>query len=283
MSQLTRTITVKLLPPPEAGIHGWIYGRVHYLKKLGADPVQVFEKLRAVLDEYPLRREIPDREIESAIRDAYGRQGPQQPPAPVYYQNGWPSEISIPRGAADPRVLELIPDVNLPQSSPSELFEPNDLICVGRSAAKFEALRWSQINPPDFQFIVPNPLRSAYGRTKSGAISCHCRDAVGPRRYIIVESDAGMSKERQVSILWWLKQETEADLRVIVDSRGKSIHGWFRCDDVSPETLFGWFKLAIRVGADPRLWLPEQFVRMPGGTRDNGETQNVIWAATNLQ
>jgi len=276
-----RTVKVTLHPPPDVGLHGWIYGRVHYLKKLGAAPEDVFAKLREVLDTYPLRRPVPDRELQAAVDDAFSKEGPAREAAPVHFNNGWPSEIPVPRGQPDPALIERIPSVSLPDAAGSidDLFTPDTLLCVGRTAAKFEALPASEVFPADFQFIVPNPLRFAQGRTRHGRLSCHCRDAVGPRKYIIVESDAGLSKERQIDILWWLKTETEADLRAIVDSRGKSIHGWFQVDDVPPETLFAWFKIAIRVGADPRLWLPEQFVRMPGGTRDNGETQEVVWCA----
>jgi hypothetical protein len=64
-------------------------------------------------------------------------------------------------------------------------------------------------------------------------------------------------------------------LVLVVSSGGKSLHGWFYCPDRTEAELLDFMRYAIRLGADWRLWLRSQFVRMPDGTRDNGQRQRV--------
>ncbi len=160
------------------------------------------------------------------------------------------------------------------------LFAPGDILCVGRSSYDYEArpLReWSDADLAGAQFIVPNPLRKTAGITKRGSISAHCRDTVGPRRYLVVESDAGLSHDQQAAILEHLRTVTVARLVCAVLSGGKSVHGWFAVGGVPAARLRRWFGYAVRLGADFRLWLPEQFVRLPNGRRDTGAVQSVLY------
>jgi hypothetical protein len=45
----------------------------------------------------------------------------------------------------------------------------------------------------------------------------------------------------------------------------------------SDEYVLRLFRYAVALGADPATWIPCQFVRMPGGVRDNGKKQEVIY------
>ena len=287
------TKTITLLAPPEVGIHGWLYGRAQYLRKEGVSADNVYKVLREVCDKYPMRdkRVVPDAEIRAAVGNAYRTVlgAPPKPAAPVAFDPvaGWPGDISVPRVAIDPQLVVKalaespvagLSDIPPTSGKPSDLFRETDMVCVGKSATEFsvgEAHIFA--GNPSYQFIVPNPLRKAVGRTKNGGVSNHCRDCVADRRYIIVESDAGLSHDQQVAILFWLEKTTGSPLAAVVHSCGKSIHGWFRCEGVPPDRLFAWFKYAVSVGADPRLFLPEQFVRMPGGTRENGTQQKLLY------
>ncbi len=60
-------------------------------------------------------------------------------------------------------------------------------------------------------------------------------------------------------------------------SGSKSVHGWFYCEGQSEETLRGFMSHAVSLGADKATWTISQFVRMPGGTRENGNHQAVLF------
>jgi hypothetical protein len=70
-------------------------------------------------------------------------------------------------------------------------------------------------------------------------------------------------------------------LVLIVDSAGKSLHGWFYCDgldDAEGGRLHSFFGYAVKLGADVKMWGSYQFSRMPGGTRkENGQRQRVLY------
>jgi hypothetical protein len=68
-----------------------------------------------------------------------------------------------------------------------------------------------------------------------------------------------------------------APLALAVHSGSKSIHGWFYCAGQSEERLRAFMRAAVAVGADRATWTRSQFVRMPGGTRDNGKRQTVYF------
>lgn len=68
-----------------------------------------------------------------------------------------------------------------------------------------------------------------------------------------------------------------APLALAVHSGGKSIHGWFCAQDRSEDLLHRFMSYAVSLGADRALWTRSQFVRMPDGTRDNGNRQTVFF------
>ena len=64
---------------------------------------------------------------------------------------------------------------------------------------------------------------------------------------------------------------------VALHSGGKSIHGWFYCAGQSEERLREFMHYAVSLGADSATWTRSQFVRLPDGTRENGERQTVYF------
>jgi hypothetical protein len=74
-----------------------------------------------------------------------------------------------------------------------------------------------------------------------------------------------------------LKLANLAPLAMVVDSGGKSLHGWFRCKGVDQECLSNFFTKATSLGADPMTWNPCQLVRLPWGVRDTGKPQEVLF------
>lgn len=116
-------------------------------------------------------------------------------------------------------------------------------------------------------------MSSVTGLNKKGRPSKRCLANTGPRRFLIVEFD-GATKDEQTALLIYLA--TFRKLVLVVDSGGKSLHGWFAAS-CSDHELRPFFERAVRLGADPALWVPCQFARMPGGTRDTGKRQSVVY------
>jgi len=123
------------------------------------------------------------------------------------------------------------------------------------------------------QFIVPNRMTGPKGHNSDGEESCRCLENTGPREYLVIESDTGTDKAEQARLLSHLA--TKAPLTLVVDSGGKSLHGWFVCRNVPQHRVARFMQYAVWLGADHHLWVPCQWVRMPGGTRCDGSRQHV--------
>ncbi len=151
----------------------------------------------------------------------------------------------------------------------------------------------------DLQFIVSSPMTALVGHTKEGRESSHTLQNTGPRRFLVIECDFEEFDSRGKETEWaplirkWRTQGISvADacaailnylahrgpLVMVVDSGGKSLHGWFYCAGVPDNVLRRFMNCAHRLGADKAIWLNRsQFVRMPDGTRSNGNRQRVYY------
>ncbi|MFT7541547.1 MAG: hypothetical protein ACI9K5_002517 [Gammaproteobacteria bacterium] len=156
------------------------------------------------------------------------------------------------------------------------LFDPEHLLCIGRSQRDFRTLPCSSLLDMIFEnicLIVPSPMTSKYGRTKGGKRSQHTLSNTGPRRYLVTEFDSGTFDE-QAKIILHLKDSMP--LVMILCSAGKSLHAWWTCEGHSEGQLLEFFRYAVSLGADRAIWSPAQFVRLPQGWRkDRGATQAV--------
>jgi hypothetical protein len=185
------------------------------------------------------------------------------------------------------------------------LFPGSPLLCVGKAANVFCTRRRETLRGHlgRCQFIVPNPMRSWRGLNADGNQSERCADNVGAREFLVIECDFTKEKLNKTtgemeptkwmpSILKWeSKGISVADacaallwdmsrhlpLVMVVSSGGKSLHGWFRTCGLNERDLLSHMKAAVRIGADPATWRPFQLVRMPGGTRDTGARQSVLY------
>jgi len=157
-----------------------------------------------------------------------------------------------------------------------EMLFPNDpWLCVG-SKYKFLTLHLSEFKAfgDTIEQIVPSPMLAKYGYTKNGKMSQHTLEATGSRRFLVIEGD-GTSKDQQAAVLLSLAER--APLTLVVDSGGKSLHGWFFVAGKTDEQLVPFFRRACTLGADRGLWTRSQFVRMPGGLRENGNRQHILF------
>ena len=160
------------------------------------------------------------------------------------------------------------------------LFPGDPWLCIG-SRCDFLTEKLSAVvtRAHTFPQIVPSPMRAKYGTTKDGKRSQHTLEATGLRRFVVIEGDKiggePTPKDAQAAILLHLAKR--APLALVVDSAGKSLHGWFFCQAAEEHKLSRFFSYAVSLGADPGMWTRSQFARMPDGTRDNGKRQNILF------
>jgi hypothetical protein len=260
-------------------------------------------------------RQVPDNEIydaiDSAIRDADNQHQETRTKAWPEPRHGQVDEIvrssrlalkelkgvSPVNTASDPATSDLV--VNCLFSGDGSC---NPLICAAideyRSVTK-PLSAWLKAKLSQRSFIVPNRMTKLEGINKNGKPSTRCRDNTGSREYLVVECDfSKFNKDGRNPTLWkpWIEGWEEAGLSVddacasillhlhqfaplvlAVHSGGKSLHGWFPCRGVKESVLKLFMDYAVVNGADPKTWGPEQLVRMPGGTRANGNRQEVLF------
>ena len=63
----------QLLPPPETGVHGWLFGRAAYLRQKGHDQLAALSELSAhvAVSTFRAGRTVTAREIADAVESAY--------------------------------------------------------------------------------------------------------------------------------------------------------------------------------------------------------------------
>ena len=112
------------------------------------------------------------------------------------------------------------------------------------------------------------------GHTQDDKQSEHSVDNTGSRRFLVIEQDGGTT-DQQSAVLLHLAER--APLALAVHSGSKSIHGWFMAAGQPEHGLQRFMRYAVSLVADRATWTPSQFVRMPDGTRDNGNSQTVYF------
>jgi hypothetical protein len=174
-----------------------------------------------------------------------------------------------------------VPLTNIPLEQHSKLlmklFQPEDVVWIGNKtdsgsqvkAVHFKtAAEWLASNtPPLGELTCPASF-------KEGTFS-RSNDQVAAKRFLVVESDV-LSKDDTCAIFRWLDKAVELPLRAIVDTGGKSVHGWF----VYPPTKhLDELKIVLPVlGCDAGMFTLSQPVRLPGVIRqDTGRPQQLIY------
>lgn len=107
---------------------------------------------------------------------------------------------------------------------------------------------------------------------KTGSFS-RSNTSVLHRRFLVVESDI-LSKEQVGAVFRWLRDEVGLTLRAVVDTAGKSLHGWF---DFPKKTVLEQLEIILpQLGCDPGLFRESQPCRIPGALRD-GRYQTLLY------
>jgi hypothetical protein len=149
----------------------------------------------------------------------------------------------------------------------------------------------------NFQFIVPSPMTARSGLTQNGRQSARCLHNVGARRFLVIEFDMTPQSEfwgrliqrwekkgisifdAQASLLVNLATNPglRAPLACVVYSGNKSLQGWYYVNGFEDERVLPFFQRAVGLGADRATWTKCQLVRLPGGLRENGRRQEVVY------
>lgn len=269
------------MPSRGGGLNRWLFkAAIHLLKHQGPDEVE------AILEERTAGEPIKKGEIERAVFRA-GEAIEGKLLTGNSQMKVWPTidvnrrtEIIAAGGnlgkLRSKNPVTCVPMDLSPESVITKLFPGDPLICCATTLAGAltrPLSEWIGFLHQQ-QFIVPSPMRARSGLTQDGRISRRCLENTGYRRYMVVEQDEGTLDEQAAIILHL------ADiwpLTMVVHSGGKSLHAWFCCESSSENQQGLFMRLAVSYGADPATWTRCQLVRMPGGLRDNGNHQEIVF------
>jgi hypothetical protein len=284
-------------PFPEHGIHSHcltLANRCRNSKMSTDEAVEHIYELSAV----DLRRPLQRNEVENAVARAYetsasgnGRRASTTAKVTATYDPGlWQrlpdiKPLSVRRlvaaspyrwGDSEPHTAEVIDNL-------FEAHRVNHWICAGKTTYDFHTmLRWEWHKQPaawqlhNLQFIVSSPPISKMELTQKDELSEHAVIAQFPkRRFTVVEFDRERNNDVQATILLWIARQWH--LKLVVDSAGKSLHGWFDTSGTDENTMLTAFNQLVRLGADERIYTIGQFVRMPDGLRDGKLRQSILY------
>jgi hypothetical protein len=125
---------------------------------------------------------------------------------------------------------------------------------------------WYQIGPVMGNFTCGSSFKPG----------CHSRsnENLNGHRFMVIESDT-LARDEVGAIFAYLRRRLHYDLHCIIDTAGKSLHGWF---DAPPNKVFERrLKAGLEVfGCDPKVFTYSQPVRVPGAWRE-GKLQRLVW------
>lgn len=267
-------------PSRGAGLNVWLFRAARVLHAYRA-PAEIVELLRATTHGEPVQVGEIERAVERSMASAYqlGRPRPRTAAWPLMDVAARAAIVTSGAGLVD--LWEASPVRWTDEAAHTEkiidaLFPADALLCVGLSQSRFDTAsrqEWrGQLS--EAQFVVPSPMSARTGRTQDGRESAHTLANTGPRRFLVIEQDAG-SADEQAALLLHLAER--APLALAVHSGGKSIHGWFYCAGRDEGALRQFMHRAVSLGADRATWTRSQFVRMPDGLRESGPRQTVYF------
>jgi hypothetical protein len=283
-AQLPRFVRDLLSSPPGRGdgLNNWLFRAARVLHPFREVP-EIIELLRSATAGEPVKAGEIERAVENSKSAAWQ---PGHYPAPRHSSQWLPLDAAkrteiVADGVGLSDLWELSPEPRVDSEPHTEeivdaLFPGDPLLCCGKSNRVFATRRRSEWRGRlwGLQFIVPSPMSAVSGKTKDGRDSQHTLSNTGPRRFLVVEQDAG-SLDEQAAVLVHLA--SLAPLALAVHSGRKSIHGWFFCAGRSEESLLRFMRYAVSLGADRATWTRSQFVRMPDGARECGARQAVYF------
>lgn len=287
------------------GCHAALLGRANLGLAAGLTPEQVFQHLRNAVHG---PRRVPDAEIMAAIRRAAQDAPAYTGPRPRWTPRPTPTPPTFDGEAARRRFIERgagVTEADLRDVSPvridwspdedgarllAALYTPEDVLFIGDNAGCHAGGRahvrtvaeWMERadKVTRWPHIIPNPLTGQAGPTKADPAKLTLRgDAcVQAFRFAVMEFDE-LPRAEQLAFF----AGTDLPLAVLIDSGGKSIHGWLRVEmpnesawDENVRPLFR-DRLAP-MGVDRACANPSRLSRLPGHHRaDTGRQQRILF------
>lgn len=273
--------------PPKAGegVHHWLFSAARQLHAHlpAVEIIGLLENRVQGCGRHVNRKEITDA-VQNALPCAWQPRGST---APVPSVPTWPA-VNREQREAVVRDLGGLADLwelsnprfddGTPHSEAiiDRLFPGNPLLCCGKSNSEFDTKPredWRG-KMSELALIVPSPMSAITGLTQDKRESKHALNNTGPRRFLICEFDTGTADDHAALLMHLAGY---APLVCVVHSGGKSCHGWFYVHGEPEDKVRKFFRYAVSLGADRATWTRCQFVRMPDGTRDNGNRQTVYF------
>ena len=302
-------LTELLAAPPRAGegVHPWLY-RVARQLHAHFRPQEVFSLLKERVQN--CGRHVSDSEIWDSVKNSLPcAWQPRFTGAPIQSTSKWPTVNQEQRAAIirdgggladlwEASRVRLEDNERHAEEIIDRLFPGNPLLCCGKSNSVFDTKAREDWRGElsTLALMVPSPMSAIDGVTKDGKPSKHTLSNTGTRRFLVVEFDpskwcdlssavqsqygdeskyAAAMQDEHAALL--LHLGTFAPLVCAVHSGGKSLHGWFYVHGQPDVKVEKFFRYAVSLGADRATWTRSQFVRMPDGTRDNGNPQTVFF------
>ena len=232
-----------------------------------------------------LRRRLKNNEVERAVEKVFSATldksalPPRKPEIPEWnaketerlHQSYQATRETLRESSPDE-----MPETWHPYDILCRLFPDTDgLLCIGESMSKFgTATLKDHRYLRRKQFVVPCYMTARTGHTLEGKVSEHTKENTGPRRFIVCDFDSP-PPEHHASIITHLARFRP--LTMALSSGGKSLHAWFPATANKDDDRLFW-RLCLTLGADPVLCRNRsQFVRLPNGTRENGNKQTCLY------
>lgn len=169
-------------------------------------------------------------------------------------------------------------------------FEPDEVVCIcndiicdeegkGRPASKGTFLKrdeWIEkhFTPPISSMWNGPDSRGAYVRVNPCLDETGSDSGVSAFRHVLVEMDEKTKDEQ-----WTILKESKLPLSVVIDSGGKSLHGWVRVEAANKEEWNERRDVVYRhleaLGIDPKNKNASRFSRLAGVMRD-GKEQRLV-------
>lgn len=265
------TLAIMAEGPQQGGSHLWlaqVAGRLSH--RHPGDPETLVAFLTECCEAFVRHRKIEPREIEGAVNLAYSDSGTSVNfgTAPVKWLTPNPDHIKLAIDNTTPLFDGVTSTGLTPQDVLRGLFNPGELVCSGAASDRgsVRPLEAVLADAHLLQFIVVNPMRGMEAVNKQGNPSMRCQANTGTRRHLVAEfDDPNLTKEDQARLVTRLGEA--APLVMAVDSGGKSVHAWYRVDEMPTRQQTKFFQAATSLGADPSRWDVCGWLRMPGGVR----------------
>jgi hypothetical protein len=266
------------LSPPVHGIHAFLPSAARKCRLQGMQAEETINHLASL----SYRRKVPMSEISAAVNVVYeteltSTERPRETKPPRWLKAAT-DQIHKKWKTTTQDLIE-ISDVHPDDIDQLELIralfpQMDGLLCIGSAWDRFRTATLDEHeNLSQCSFIVPCYMTARRGITKEGKSSCRALSNTGERRFLVLDFDEP-PPEHHASIIRWL-MGTRAPV-LVIRSGGKSLHAWYTSK--TPEADAKFWHLAIMAGADAAIRQNRgQAVRLPMGTRDNGNVQSVLY------